>query len=314
MKHLEVNHIGFGEIGGAGEVVYRVIRFSSYIVDTDHTDKEVVMPFIAPLSEPVEGADYSLNGQELLYSLCNLYHEMNDPHYPVPISERIRFWCQKNVQPYNLKELSESYKVDNSFWSWDLMQKDASFYVDEFVHDLCSLGMVMDYYNALYEARYKRNPYFSRNLYYEGKMQDSFPFFEKYARFEDDEEYLAHIDEDYDYLEATLLGVFPEFKMSLQKDERTGQIGIYADIDSVFDIAWYAFERLVANDAPPLDTDEDADMLYSSASYICCLACGRYIKRKGPKQKYCDDPACQAARKRMNFKNHYDRKKARGEL
>lgn len=311
MKHIGTDHIGFTEIGGAGEVVYRVIRFKTYNVDRTNNNKEIIMPVITPVSEPIEGVDYQLNGQELLFSLCNLYHIINDPHYPVPVSERIRFWCQQNVQPYNLKGLSESYKIDNSFLSWEMMQKDASFYVEEFVNDLCGIGMVMDFYNALYEAHFKRNPSFARNLYYEGNIKDSFPFFEKYVKFEDDEEYLRHIDEDFDYLETVLLGLFPEFKMTLQKDEKSGRIGIFADIDSIFDLCWYAFERLIASDAPPVDTDYDSDILYSSASYICCLACGTYVKRKGPRQKYCDNPACQAARKRINFKNFYNRQKAK---
>lgn len=314
MKHIGADHISFGEIGGAGEIVYRVIRFEAYTTDEDSNDKELILPFISPVTEPTAGEDYKLNGAELLYNLCNLYHEINAPHYPVDTAERIRFWCQQNVQPYNLKALLEAYKADSSFWSWEMLQKDAAFYVEEFVNDLCSLGMVMDFYNALNEAHTNRNAYFARNLYYEGKLKDSFPFFEKYANYADDDEYLKHIDTDYDYLITLLLGLFPEFKMSLQKDDESGRIGIYADIDSVFDLAWYTFERLVADDAPPMDTDYDSDILYSSASYICCLACGTYVKRKGPRQKYCDDPACQAARKRINAKDCYNRKKVKGEL
>lgn len=117
-----------------------------------------------------------------------------------------------------------------------MLQKDATFYVDDFINDLCSLGMVMDFYTALHEAHANRNPYFAHNLYYKGKIKNRFPFFEKYASITDDDECLSKIDEDYDYLETMLLGVFSEFKMSLQKNKISGQIGIYADIDSVFDL------------------------------------------------------------------------------
>ena len=99
--------------------------------------------------------------------------------------------------------------------------------------------------------------------------------------------------------------------MKLTKNRQTGKIGMYGDIDSVFDLAWYAFAREVATDAPPPDTDSDSILLYGTSSYICCLSCGRYVKRTGPRQRYCDDPDCQAVRKRMNSKDCYNRKKAK---
>ena len=151
----------------------------------------------------------------------------------------------------------------------------------------------------------------ARALYFEGKLEDGLPFFESYRNIQDDGEYIQAVKKDYEELTDFLLGLFPEHRMKLTKNRNTGKIGMYGDIDSVFDLAWYAFAREVATDAPPPDTDPDSILLYGTSSYICCLSCGRYVKRTGPRQRYCDDPDCQAVRKRMNSKDCYNRKKVK---
>ena len=50
-----------------------------------------------------------------------------------------------------------------------------------------------------------------------------------------------------------------------------------ADVQSVFDIAWYTFSRIVADVAPPVD--EDLDYFESQGSILSCLACGKYFVR-----------------------------------
>lgn len=312
MKRIAADKIGFTEIGGAGEIIYRVVRFKGYFADYDHEDKAVILPVIMPGIIPVEGTDYRLNGQELLYSLCNLYYDINKAtHHPLFETEYIRQWCKTNIQPYNFKALSSYFKdsEDDILMIWEIIQREASFYVDTFIKDLCTLGRAMEFYHALVQANEKGNPSLARELAYEGRLCDGFPFFEKYSQYEDDAEYIRHIREDYNALMDTLTGLFPEFHISLQRDEKSGRIGMYADIDSVFDICWYTFSRLVAEDAPKMD--DDMDDLFSNGSYICCLACGRFIKRTGPGQKYCQTSDCQDERKRRKSKQSYHKLKAK---
>ena len=312
-KHIKVDHIGFTEIGGAGELVYRVVRFRGYLPDDDEHGDRTIYPFIAPGFPPVEGADYNMNGVEVLYSLVNLFHILNNPEIKqMKVDEMIATWCGQNVQPYAYKLLSEEIKTsDDVYLDCEFLRKDASFYVSEFVKDLCNLGMAVDFHNALLEARNHGITKFARELYYEGRLTDTLPFLEKYSQYEDDEEYLKHINEDYDSLINDVLELVPAFKMTVQRDEKTGETGMYADIDSVFDIAWLAFAKELSHVAPAPDTAADADLLYTSASYICCLACGQYVKRKGSKQRYCDNPDCQAVRNRLKSKEAYYRKKAK---
>ena len=41
MKRIGADHIGFNEIGGAGEIVYRVVRFKNYCCDIDEQGKRL---------------------------------------------------------------------------------------------------------------------------------------------------------------------------------------------------------------------------------------------------------------------------------
>lgn len=308
MKQINAQQISFGEIGGAGEIVYRVPRFIGYFEETDHQGKLVVKPMIDPFGKPTLDYDYKLTGQDLLYSICNLYRIMNNSDVSMNNGDAVCYWCNRNIQPYNIKSLTEYMdNCDDWILNYEIIQNQAAFYTDEFVRELCNLGQTMEYYMALRDAFYEGNPKNARELYYEGRLCDGYPFFERYSRIEDDTKYIQAIRNDYRELAQILIGLFPEFKVGLQFENKTDKIGMYADIDSVFDICWYTFSRLVADIAPPLD--EDLDSLYSNGSYICCLNCGRYVKRKGPRQKYCSDPECQAARNRQKYKNFYKRNK-----
>lgn len=308
MKQIKSEQITFAEIGGAGEIVYRVPRFQGYMEEPDHQGVLTIKPVIMPSAEPTLDYDFRLTGQDLLYSLCNLYRIMNNPDVSVNNGDYICYWCRHHIQPYNLKALTEYMdSCDDWILYYKNIQSEAAFYTHEFVRELCNLGQTMEYYTALSNAMENHNPTYARELYYEGRMCDGYPFFEPFRRIEDDAEYLQAIKDNYRELAQTLIDLFPEFKVSLQFKKKSDKIGMYADIDSVFDICWYTFSRLVADIAPPMDVD--LNDRYSNGSYICCLNCGKYVKRKGPRQKYCSEPDCQAVRNRTKFQNYYKRQK-----
>jgi hypothetical protein len=60
MKKLPVENLGFVEIGGVGEMIYRAVRFPEYVPDYDD-DGEVLKPVFTGLHAPESGTDYSLN-------------------------------------------------------------------------------------------------------------------------------------------------------------------------------------------------------------------------------------------------------------
>ena len=68
------------------------------------------------------------------------------------------------------------------------------------------------------------------------------------------------------------------------------------DVNSVFDIAWYAFARLLITDVSEKDN-------YRIFKPKVCKYCGEIFSPNGPRQEYCDEednPECRLARKRKN--------------
>lgn len=84
--------------------------------------------------------------------------------------------------------------------------------------------------------------------------------------------------------------------MRLKQYKKTGKIMYGADVQSVFDICWYTFARIVADVAPPIDTDNNLDYFESQGSVLSCLACGNYFVRYSSRQLYCNNPNCKAER------------------
>ena len=175
-------------------MIYRAVRFPEYVPDYDD-DGEIIKPIFTGLHAPESGTDYSLTGQELLVSLCNLYGKLNNPDSTVSITDAVWDWCRNNIHPYKIDSLYEMLDSDKfaHITYMDLIQKDATFYVNQFIKDLCSLGTVFELYFALRRVKYYGEIDCARNLYYEGRLCDSLAFLERYRQYEDDEEYKARI-------------------------------------------------------------------------------------------------------------------------
>ena len=309
MKRLPVDNLGFTEISGVGEMVYRAVRFPEYLIEM-HDDDQVLKPLFSATIPPEGGTDYSLTGQELLVSLCNLYSRLNNPESTESISDAVWGWCRNNIHPYDIDTLCEWLESEKHahITYWNLIQDEATFSIKRFIKDLCNLGTVFELYFALRRAKYHHEAKYARNLYYEGRICDGLIFLERYRKHENDEEYLEHIIADYDDRIMQLIDMFPDFRMRLKLNKKTGKVMYGADVQSVFDICWYTFSRIVADVAPPIDTDPG--YIYSQASILSCLACGKYFVRHSSRQLYCSSWDCQAERNRRNRRASYARKKA----
>ena len=308
MKKLPVENLSFVEIGGVGEMIYKAVRFPEYILDVDD-DGEIINPLFTGFHAPQSGTDHALTGQELLVSLCNLYGKLNNPDSTESISDAIWVWCRNNIHPYDIDtlcELLESEKVAHITYM-DLIETDATFSVKRFLEDLCDLGRVFELYFSLSKIKDFGEIDYGRNLYYEGRLCDSLAFLERYRQLEDDE-YKAQLLENYNDHIFQIIDMFPDFRMRLKLDRNTGKVMFGADVQSVFDICWYTFSRLVADVAPPID--DDPDYLYSQGSILSCLACGEYFVRHSSRQLYCSSWGCQAERNRRNRRASYARKKS----
>jgi len=309
MKKLEVDNISFGEIGGVGEMVYRAVRFPAYIPET-HDGIQVLKPLFSALTPPQKGSDYSLTGQELLASLINLYSRLNSLEGTESITDAVWEWCRTNIQPYDIDslcEILESEKFAHINY-WDMIQKDATFIINRFIKDLCDLGMVFELYFALNRLKNFNEAEYARNLYYVGRLCDSLAFLERYKKHKTDDEFIKHIITDYNDLIMRMIDMFPDFRMRLKLDKKTSKVMYGADVQSVFDICWYTFSRIVADVAPPLDPDLRYEE--SQGAILSCLCCGNFFVRHASRQLYCDNSDCQAERNRKNRRASYARKKA----
>jgi hypothetical protein len=310
MKQLPVDQFSFTEIGGVGEMIYRAVRFPDYVPEHDYSEKEdVIKPVFTGIHTPTSGTDYSITGQELLASLCNLYKQINAQDYSEGITDMVWSWCRENIHPYDIDDLCDTIDsgdfMDAVFL--ERLQRQATFRVKDFVSDLCKLGTAFEYYDALTKAQYG-DAQTGRSLYYEGRICDSLPFLEKYRQYTNDSDYVKHVTDDMDARVFDLLEMFPDFKMRVRQDRKTHKIEMGADIHSVFDIAWYSFARMVSDVAPPADTDPN--YMFSQGTILTCMACGRYFVRHSSRQRYCDNPNCQAERNNRKARAYYKRKKA----
>lgn len=291
-------------------MVYRAVRFNGYTPYFQNDKRLAMAAFPSPFDPCKIGTDYKLTGQMLLESLMVLFYELNDDSNHADIEKSVFKWCTENLHPYNIDdlcELAETFEPGTNLSHY--LQTGSVFSVQDFQKDLCDLGNTFWFWHALDRIKRYQDPKEARQLYYEGRLCDRFPFFEKYRDIKDDNEYVDKVMVDYDDHITTLLGLFPDFRMRLKLDDKTRRIMYGADINSVFDIAWYTFARMLADDAPPVD--DDLDYITTQGSILFCLCCGKPFIRRSSRQLYCSSPDCQAYRNRKNRKASYDRKQAK---
>lgn len=311
MKQIPTDFYTFTEIGGVGEMVYKAVKFPEYVPEYNHVaKKDEIKPIFTSVHRPTEGTNYSITGQDILASLCNLYKRINAPDNAKSVTDLVWYWCRENIHPYDIDSLCDEIKNGNFMDACFLerLQRRAAVDVTDFISDLCKLGTAFEYYDVLQKLRYSHNVVSGRSLYYEGKICDSLPFLEKYRRYADDAEYLEHFNADYNDRVFDLLEMFPDFKMRVKQNPKTHKAEMIAEIHSVFDIAWYSFARMVSDVAPPADVD--MDYMFSQGSILTCMCCGEYFVRHSSRQRYCDNPNCKAERNNRKARAYYMRKKA----
>ena len=99
----------------------------------------------------------------------------------------------------------------------------------------------------------------------------------------------------------------PGCKIRLKVNQRTGRLELSADAHSLFDIAWCTFATILAQAPAPEDIGkEDA---FSEGIVVSCGHCKRFFVRRNNRQEYCDNEACQKARKVQNQRDFRCRKR-----
>ncbi len=186
------------------------------------------------------------------------------------------------MHPYQIDELFNEITdkdFETSGFIAELASRDGTFLIDDFIHDLGRLYNAARFYIAL-DGVTMAEESAAYNLYQQGRFFESSPKFEKYKRRNPElpagfdfsetkgdpvkamvlaEKYLAEYpveqppegefaEEPYDHYEElrnAMLELFPDFKLRLKLKPKTNRIVLSADVDSVFEIAWYTLAHLI---------------------------------------------------------------------
>jgi hypothetical protein len=337
---------GFREIGGVGQLVYHPFRFKSYDLNYGRKDS-CAFPVCKPGMEPEFPAGDMLTGKRLLISLCNLAKEINSFETTEPKDRLIVKWCMENMHPYSIdfiySELVENFDINTI--DAEMVARDGIFEIETFMKDLGKLYNAVRFYVTLEGILYADDES-AYNLYEEGRYFENYNFFERYKHagpkipdeiltneasreellkdMRTEDKYIREHPaeqpsegkfdfnhnpfDDYDELMNTLVDFIPDFNMKLKFSPTTKRFEFSADVDSVFDIAWYTLARMISED-PALENRNKQEER-PEGILICCRHCGKFLIRKGKHQEFCPSPECQKARKARNQKDFRKRKAA----
>ena len=103
--------------------------------------------------------------------------------------------------------------------------------------------------------------------------------------------------DNYEELRDILLDRFPDVKMRLKINSKTGRMELSADAHSVFDIAWCTFATILAQAPAPEDIGKEK--IFAEGTVIACRHCKKFIVRRNNRQEYCNNTTCQKARKAL---------------
>lgn len=351
---------GFAEVGGLGKIKYHNIYFSKYEVEMRGCEKLIVP--IVDAENPVSiNKENSLTVKELLLELCNLYNELEKLPSITAVEKAAMDFIIQNGHPYNIDEVYEDIKEE--CFEHTLI-RDATFSLNNFLHDLSKLGKAFNFFHAL-DSLHSGDYTYAMDLYREGdvlndnNLFEQYPFFERYKYVDpwtekeqrkdykkmekllptleedipfepiqplnftgdvaEDEKlkikyFKKNVIKDTDNLLDTLIDLFPDFTMRLKKDPATNEIRIVVDVNSIFEISWLAFAKIVDEDSNSeiereFEDDDDYDPydIYPKfKGYFCCLNCKKYFpKTTNGKQRYCSAPECKKAHANARSKKSY---------
>jgi len=333
--------LGQKEIGGVGQLIYHPFRYRDYILTNDR-EEYCAFPVCRPGYEPDFPANDSVSGKGLLVSLCNLARQIDDWDNKIPYDQLIIQWCKENMHPYNIDfvygELTED-SFDITGYDAELAARDSIFAINDFMKDLGALYTTALFYEAL-EGICVANEDAAYDLYREGKYFEGLPFFESfkgihsmpdvdvsqaggslvkemqiYAEYRKshpeeqppDGQFVTEPYDDYGNLLNKLIERIPDFNMRLKINPKTNRIEFSADVNSVFDIAWFTLARMISEDPAPENKGKSEDR--AEDIMICCRHCGAFLIRRNGRQEYCDKPDCQKARNAKNQREFRRRKR-----
>ncbi len=318
------SYIDFVDIGGLTESTYHNIRFKKYNIIKEGNEQ-----IIAPVID-FDFVDVDIptakNARDILIGLLRLYNRIKLLD-ETGAADAILDWCNRNMQSYNIDKLNQLFHdsgEDDSVYSKDIMAL-SRFSLKEFKKDLITLATHFNFYYALDMVRLD-GPRIAMDLYRKYDGWSEYSCFEKYKKkalkeTQEDEKSAAtlfkkYIEDNMPEFMRILVNKFHSFRISLVIDPVTNKPVHHIAVDSIFDIAWFAFSKLITEDASYIELEDanyfddfnDDEATNKTLPITRCPVCGDYFRRVKNK-KYCSKPECQKQRAAIKSRNYFYRKK-----
>lgn len=331
--------IGFGDVGGIGQLIYHTFRFPNYEYVKASDGHQCLKPIGMADIDRTDG--YS--GKQLFEALYNLGLHINDFECDIPFDEQIIEFCETVCHPYYIDVLYAEMTQPTFDYSHDspILENDAMFSISDFMHDLGYFFNAAQFYFAFKDVC-SGDAEKAFNLAQEGRFFEGYPFFEKYKQEDYSREDVAERTEyitseelvaemkaewdkksnksqkditwfavepaDYDEeIQDTLIDIIPDFRMRLKRNPKNNQVVFAADVNSVFDIAWYTLARMITDFGPLEDGGRVRDL--TEGTLITCPHCGEAFIRRNNRQQYCMKKECQKAHNALRQRRYRENQK-----
>ena len=179
--------LGYDAIGGAGQLIYHLVRFKEYELDYTSSDVLIARPYCQKGDEPELYTTDSPTGAELTASIYNLAKKIDDPSEERPYTDLIIEWCKKYGHPYAIDSIhaymmEPQYKLEEYGY---FIEKDATFNINDFMRDLEWFYQAMRMHFA-FEQMCRDNDEPALALHEDGRYFAGLPFFEQYRHDPED--------------------------------------------------------------------------------------------------------------------------------
>jgi len=331
--------IDFGDVGGIGQLIYHTFRFPEY----EYEEANDGVWCLKPIGMADLDRENGYSGKQLFEALYNLGLHINDLSSTEAFDQQIIEFCKTVCHPYYIDELYATMTHPTFDYSHEgqMLENGAMFSVSDFMRDLGSFYNAAQFYFAFKDVC-SGDGEKAFNLAQEGKFFEGLPFFEKYKNEENFREYKIEYDTgktpqeiyakmlaeaekeephprgditwfveepaDHDEeIQDILIDIIPDFRMRLKRNPKNNQVVFAADVNSVFDIAWYTLGRMITDFGPLEEGGRERDL--SDGTLVTCPCCGEAFIRRNNRQQYCMKEECQKAHNALRQRRYREKKK-----
>ena len=106
-----------------------------------------------------------------------------------------------------------------------------------------------------------------------------------------------------------LADIMPEFRVRVKADPRTERMVLAAEVNSVFDIAWFVLARLITSCGQRVKQEASAEGTPKELAVVICPSCGKAFARRSNRQQFCTKEECRKAHNALRQKKYRENMK-----